>query len=78
MLFYNTQPVVRWDLTERSDFERLCQTASALHRPIYAPLFGFEKAALQRKLGGQWLAVGHAGNVTIWRLAAPVATEVPR
>ena len=77
-LFYNTQPIVRWDLTEPVDFARLCRAAAALHRPIYAPLFAFEKAALQKKLGGAWVAVGHPGIVTVWRLAAPSAPEVAR
>ena len=77
-LFYDTQPIVRWDQISRDDFELLCRTAAVLHRPIYAPLFGFEKVELQKKLGGRWVAAGHAGNVTVWRLIAPGATEVPR
>ncbi len=78
LLFYNTQAIVRWDLTEPWDFALLCRTAAKLHRPIYAPLFGFEKAELQKKLGGEWVAVGHPGNVTVWRLVAPPASEVAR
>ena len=77
-LFYNTQPIVRWDFLNPSDFELLRQTAAAQHRPIYAPLFGSEKIEMQKRLGGHWLAVGHAGIVTIWRLAGPTGVEVTR
>ena len=71
--FYNPQTVVRWDLLEPDHFARLCRVAERLHRPIYAPLFAFEKAELQKKLGGKWVAVGHPGNVTVWKLEAPPA-----
>ena len=78
VLFYNTQPIVRWDFISPSEFDLLCRTAAAQHRPIYAPLFGSEKVEMQKKLGGKWLAIGHAGVVSIWRLAEPAATEVAR
>jgi hypothetical protein len=68
--FYNTQPLVRWDQINRTDFEFLQRAAARQHRPLYAPLFPFEKARLQERLGGEWLAIGQAGDVTIWRLAA--------
>ena len=77
-LFYDPQPIVRWDQIQPSDFALLCRTAAALHRPIFAPLFGFEKIEMQKKLGGRWVAAGHAGNVTVWRLADPAPTEVAR
>ena len=73
VLFYNDQPIVRWDQIQRSDFERLDRTAAALHRPIYAPLFPFEKPLLQERIGGNWTPVGQVDAVTIWRLA-PAAT----
>jgi len=75
-LFYNTQPIVRWDVIEPAQFELLCQTAAKLHRPIYAPLYAFEKAELQKKLGGEWLAIAHPSKVTIWRLIGPKPPEV--
>ena len=78
VLYYNTQPIVRWDLFQPSDFELLRRTAARLHRPIYAPLFAFEEAEFHGKLFGPWLAVGHPGEVTIWLLSEPPATEVAR
>jgi hypothetical protein len=76
--YYNTQAIVRWDQITRDDFELLRHTAAALHRPIYAALFPFEQPRLQEQLGGEWISVGKAGNVTIWRLAGPATTEAPR
>ena len=66
--FYNTQPLVRWDQISPADFARLRRAAARQHRPLYAPLFPFEKPLLQARLGGAWTAVGEAGNITIWRL----------
>lgn len=78
MLYYNTQPIVRWDLFQPSDFDLLRRTAEKLHRPIYAPVFGFEEAEFHEKNRAPWQAVAHPGTVTIWRLAAPPASEVVR
>ncbi len=77
IMFYNTQPLVRWDQIDRTAFEVLQRTAARQHRALYAPLFAFEKSRLQERLGGEWTAVGHAGDVTIWQpavIAAPKAT----
>jgi len=69
VLFYNSQPSVRWDFLDAEKFAQLRRAAATLRRPIYAPLFSSEKLELQKTLGGEWQSAGHAGIVTIWRLA---------
>jgi len=72
IMFYNRQPLVRWDQINRTDFELLQRAAAREHRPLLAALFPFERARLQERLGGAWVAAGQAGDVIFWRLdAAP-------
>lgn len=78
LLYYNTQPIVRWDLFLPPDFELMRRTANQLHRPIYACLFGFEEAQFHERFPGPWTAVGHPGTVTVWRLNDSTATEAAR
>jgi hypothetical protein len=66
--FYNTQPLVRWDQITRADFDLLRRTAARQHRPLFAPLFGFEQAPFREKFGGHWTVLGRAGDVVFWRL----------
>ena len=61
--FYDSQPLVRWDQINRDEFDRLRRTAARLHRPLYAPLFGFEQKPFQEKFGGHWIVMGQVGDV---------------
>lgn len=78
MLYYNPQPIVRWDLFQMNDFERLRRTAAQLHRPIYAPVFPFEEAEFHDRNRAAWQAVAHPGTVTIWYLDPARETEATR
>lgn len=77
-LYYNTQPIVRWDLFQPTDFELLRRTANHLHRPVYASLFDIEEAQFHERFPGPWTAVAHPGNSTIWRLNDPTEREATR
>ncbi|MGH7997473.1 MAG: ArnT family glycosyltransferase [Opitutaceae bacterium] len=68
--FYTRDTVVRWDQLKPPDFRRIVVQASKQGRPIYAPLFPWEKAsALGRRMPGRWIAAARVGVVTIWRWA---------
>ena len=75
--YYHSQPLVRWDLIHRDEYDRLRRTAAGLHRPLYASLFGFEQKPFLEKFGGHWVVMGQGGDVAFWRLDDATAATPP-
>ena len=72
-LFYYTEfPVIRWDLIEPADFERIVATCSAAGRPVFAALHkdeidGAIKPAFPGRLPGHWTKIGTVRHMSVWR-----------
>jgi hypothetical protein len=70
--FYTSFPVVRWDELNPDSFRRLAEAAKSEGRPLYAPLFNFEKEqTLGTRLPGTWRPAGKVRQITVWRYEGP-------
>lgn len=68
VFYYTPFALVRWEIINAQGFHRVVVAARAAHRPIYAVLFDYERAAaLQQHMPGAWTAVGAIRDVTVWR-----------
>lgn len=67
--YYTDFTVVRWDLIDPTQAQRLYAAARASRRPVYATLFDFEKdRAFLQHLPGHWRHLADVRQVSVWQL----------
>jgi hypothetical protein len=72
-LFYYTQfPVIRWDMIEPADFERIAAACKAAGRPVFAALHKSEidgtlQPVFPGRLPGRWTQIGAVRHMSVWR-----------
>ncbi len=76
--YYLPNPIVRYDLLKRDQWEVIIQEAERLDLEVYAPLFLFEwkeNEALERKIPGVWVLEETFNDCHLYRLDTSATIE---